>query len=287
MSEQSPTVEDTVDVAGIRARYRVSGPPGAMPVLLVHGIGRSLGDWSEQHRLLSARHRVYSLDLAGFGHSEPLAERHTLTSLADFTDRFLDVMGVGRVHLVGNSLGGAIAMQLAVGDPQRVASLVLVNSAGFGRTVTPAIRVMAIKPLGRVLLRPSARGARQLERSLFYDASFATEERVQEKVELAGRPHNARVFIEVAESLGTFRGVSPGWRRSLLERLREVNVPTYVMWGDRDLILPAQHLEAARSVMPQAQSHLFENTGHMPQIERAEEFAELVLAFWQPLERAE
>lgn len=274
----------TVTVRGRQVRYRLDGT--GTPVVLLHGIGRSLEDWAEQHELLRARHRVYSMDLAGSGGSEPLDEPYTLPALAHFVVEFLDAAKITEpAHIVGNSLGGAIAMQLAVDAPDRVASLVLANSAGFGREVSISLRLLAIRPLGRLLLRPSRYGARRIERSLFHDPTFVTPARVEHTFALAQRPHAARVLLETARALGTIRGVRPQWRKTLLRSLAELDIPTLILWGDRDLILPATHLNAARTHLPHAQVHLFPDTGHMPQIERAEAFSELLESFWDTASR--
>lgn len=279
-----PPATSDVTVGGRRARYRVDGAGG--PVVLLHGLGRSLEDWSEQHELLRDRFRVYSVDLPGFGWSEPLAEPYTLPALARFVEDFLDVVQPeGPAHLVGNSLGGAVAMQVAVQAPHRVASLVLVNSAGFGREVTLALRLLAIRPLGRLLLRPSRSGTRQVERSLFHDPAFATDARIEHTYRLAQRPDAARVLLETVRGLGTLRGVRPQWRERLLGAVAEHGIPTFVMWGASDRILPAAHLEAAAARLPHARTHLFDDTGHMPQIERAGAFSRLVSEFWATTSR--
>ncbi|MFI5486220.1 alpha/beta fold hydrolase [Micromonospora echinaurantiaca] len=275
-----------VTVDGRRVRHRVDGD--GPPVVLLHGIGRSLRDFTEQHELLADRYRVHSLDLPGYGGSLPMAEPYTLPALARFVGRYLDAVGVeAPAHLVGNSLGGAIAMRLAVAEPARVASLALVNSAGFGREVTMMLRLLALRPLGRLLLRPSRAAARRTERALFHDAAFATAERVAYALEVARQPYAARVLLETAHNLGTFRGVSPQWREELLTELARLDVPTLVVWGDRDLILPAAHLAAASTRLPHARTHLFTNCGHMPQIECAEEFSRLLVDFWTAAPAAE
>jgi pimeloyl-ACP methyl ester carboxylesterase len=268
-----------VEVADRRVRYRVTGE--GPPVLLLHGIARSLDDWTEQHELLEG-FRVYSVDLAGFGESDPLPGRATLPPYAEFVRGFLDAVGETRpVHVVGNSLGGAVAMLLALRYPERVRSLVLVNSAGFGKEVTIALRVLSLRPLGRLLLaRPSRQGARRMERAIFRDARFVTDERVERAFTLAGRPHGTKVMLDLCRSLGTFRGVRQPWRDAVLRALGRASVPTLVVWGSHDLILPALHLETAKASLPEARTHMFEDTGHMPQIERAEEFAELIQKFW-------
>ena len=270
-------------LGGRRVRHRADGDPGGPPVLLLHGITRSLDDWTEQHELLGDRYRLYSVDLPGFGGSDPLAGPHTLDAYAAFLESYLDAVGeTDPVHVVGNSLGGAVAMRLGVRAPHRVASLVLANSAGFGSEVTIALRALAVRGLGELLLlRPSLAAAWRVERSLYRDRAFVTDQRVAHTYALATRPHGARVTLEVGRSLGTFRGVRPEWRDELLTELTAAEqVPTFVMWGEDDLVLPSAQLAAARQRLPYARTHLFPRAGHMPQVERAEEFADLVHDFW-------
>lgn len=270
----------TVSVRGRQARYREQGE--GTPVVLVHGIGRSLEDWTEQFELLPSSYRLIAVDLAGYGESDPLREPYSLPTLARFVEDFLDAVGVAEpAHVVGNSLGGAVAMQLSVQAPQRVRSLVLVNSAGFGREVTLALRILAIRPLARLLLRkPNLKAIRRTERAIFHDPALVTDERVETAMRFAARPHGAAVLLDTAGALGGLRGVRPVWRRELMDEVSAQGVPTLLVWGDRDRILPHKHLDAARRHLPHAESHLFTDTGHMPQIERAEPFAELVASFW-------
>ncbi|MEV6815763.1 alpha/beta fold hydrolase [Micromonospora sp. NPDC051296] len=272
MSERHLTVD------GRRVRHRVDG--AGPPVVLLHGIGRTLRDFTEQHELLADRYRVHSVDLPGYGGSLPMAQPYALPALARFVGRYLDAAGVDEpAHLVGNSLGGAVAMRFAVAEPARVASLTLVASAGFGREVTMALRLLAVRPLGRVLLRPSRYTARRIEQALFHDPSFATAERIAYALTVARQPYAARVVLETARSLGTVRGVGP-WRDELLAELAGLDLPTLVVWGDHDLILPPAHLDAARALLPRARTHLFRDCGHLPQVECAEEFSELLADFW-------
>jgi pimeloyl-ACP methyl ester carboxylesterase len=268
-----------VDVRGSRIRYHATGPADGAPIVLLHGIGRSLEDWALQHPLLPADHRVLSLDLPGFGLSQRMPAVTTLDSLADGVWATLAALGVtGPVQLMGNSLGGAVAMRMTVDEPDRVGTLTLVNSAGFGRTVTAALRILALPAVGRPMLRKLAdpRIARRAERSIFFDGALVTPERVDLAVKIARQPDFAAVYLETARALGGIRGVAPRWRRDLLPRVAGLAKPTLLVWGERDLILPSLHLAAAREAFPHARSHMFPGTGHMPQIERPEEFAALV-----------
>jgi len=266
----------TVTVQGARIRYRESGDPAGPPVVLLHGIGRSLEDWDPQHERLADGHRVISVDLAGFGLSDPLPGRISLGSLAAGVRETLDALGEQRpAHLMGNSLGGAVAMELLAAGPERVASLTLVNSAGFGRQVTVALRLLTLPLLGRLMLaRVSPRTVRMVERSLFADRGFLTEQRLAQSLAVAAHPGLSPVYRQTAQVLGVRRR----WRADLLARVAAHPRPTLIVWGDRDLILPATQLAAARAAFPHARWHLFGKTGHMPQIERADQFADLARA---------
>lgn len=270
-----------VDVHGARIRACVTGDPDAPPVVLLHGIARSLEDWAPQHERLSDEYRVISVDLPGFGLSDPLPGRPSLDSLATGVEDTLAVLGVGRpVHLMGNSLGGAVAMRMICREPGLARTLTLVASAGFGREVTLALRILAIPGLGKRLMRRFDRRASvQVERSLFVDRALVTDERVEFGLRVAARPEYAAHFLTTAKSLGGWRGVHPRWRTELLSRVGELDPPTLVVWGEKDLILPAAHLSKARTALPHAEFHLFPRTGHMPQIERADEFAGLAKEF--------
>ena len=105
---------------------------------------------------------------------------------------------------------------------------------------------------------------------------MVTAERIEMAVLVAQQPDFAAVYLEIARALGGFRGIAPQWRSELLPRVAQHGKPTLLIWGDRDQILPAAHLAAARAAFPSAAWHLFPATGHMPQIERPDDFAQLV-----------
>nr|WP_081882270.1 alpha/beta fold hydrolase [Cryobacterium sp. MLB-32] len=192
-----------LDLAGITVRYRVTGC-GA-PVLALHGIGQSLDDWNEQHDRLAQQHTVYSLDLPGFGHSDRMPGAATLTRLASILPLFLDALGVTMpVAVIGNSLGGAVAMTFAVSHPERVAALVLANSAGFGQDVTLALRLLTVRRIGRLLLHPNLTSSTRTVRSLFYDPSLGTAERIRHSHALSRRRAHSRTVLDLAHDLGTF-----------------------------------------------------------------------------------
>ncbi|WP_253259319.1 alpha/beta fold hydrolase [Subtercola boreus] len=267
-----------VKVGGVRLRYRTTG--SGDPVLLLHGIGQSLEDWSEQHDRLSENHTVYSLDLPGFAYSERLTGTATLEGLASILPAFLDAVGLTEpLPVIGNSLGGAVAMTFAVAHPERVSSLVLADSAGFGAEVTLVLRLLAIKPLGALLMRPNPANSKRTVESVFYDKTLATDARIRHSFALARRRAHAQTTLDVAHDLGTLRGVRPEWRTRLLARVSRLDIPVLVLWGDHDHVLPFSQHSAATKALPHASAHVFERTGHMPQIERPDEFRDVVEQF--------
>lgn len=267
----------TVDGADLRYRMTGDGPD----VVLLHGIARSLEDWDEQHELLSTRFRVTSVDLPGFGESGPPTAPNTMETMARAVLGLMTALDIGRAHVVGNSMGGAVAMQVAALAPERVRTLVLASSAGFGRTVAPALRLLAIRPLGRWLLsRPTTKAIYNAERGLYVSRELVTPERLDRGMRFAKREHGAEVMLKTLGGMGNLWGVRARWRRRLLARMVELDIPTFVLWGQKDLILPFAHFEAVATALPHARLHVFPDTGHLPQVERADEFARLVQAFW-------
>ncbi|MCX6500502.1 MAG: alpha/beta fold hydrolase [Arthrobacter sp.] len=267
-----------VDVGGTRLRYRKTG--SGEPVLLLHGIGQSLDDWTEQHERLAARHTVYSVDLPGFAYSDRLSGRATLAKLAGVLPSFLDAIGVHEpLPVMGNSLGGAVAMKLAADHPDRVSALVLANSAGFGKEVALVLRLLAVRPLAALLMRPDAKASRRTVQSLFYDKALVTDARVGHAFALSQRATHRQTLLDMARDLGTISGVRAEWRTALIDTLADSGIPILVAWGDHDHILPFSHLEAAAAALPRAESYVFSKTGHMPQIERPDEFAAVVEEF--------
>ena len=265
-----------------RTRVRVDGDPDNPPILLLHGVGRSLEDWATQWERLAGTYYVITLDVPGFGFSSRPTESMTLASLARGVADTLDALGEQRpLHVIGNSLGGAVALQLLLLQPQRVASLVLVNSAAFGREVTMLLRMLTLPVIGRIATRRTTRAsARLLERAIFADRSLASRHRIEHAVAIGRQPDSGVVMREIARELATGRGVKQAWRAELSSAAAQHPRPTLIIWGDRDRVLPAHHLATAQRLMPHAKTHLFNGIGHMPQLECPDEFADLVLAFF-------
>jgi pimeloyl-ACP methyl ester carboxylesterase len=272
----------SIYVKGRRTRVLIEGDAHQTPILLLHGVGRSLEDWQPQFLpFRQAGYRVIAPDLPGSGFSERLPASTTLPGLAQGVLETLDVIGeTGCLHVMGHSMGGAVALQLLALDPNRVTTLNLVSSAGFGAELHPTLRLVATPVIGALVTRYTNRtSARMNERRIYVDPSFATKERINRALALARQPETGVVLHETARKLATVRGVRPEWRDELMFNVSKHPRPTLIVWGDRDRILPAKHVEAARRLLPHARVHLFQEVGHAPQVEAAERFAELTLDF--------
>ena len=157
----------------------------------------------------------------------------TLRALAQGVVETLDVLvGPRPLHVIGNSLGGAVALQLLEMQPHRVASLVLVNSAGFGREATLLLRMLTLPVIGRMATRRTTRaGARMLERAIFADRSLASRQRIEHAIAIGRQPDRGVVMHEIARELASGRGVKPGWRNELSRTATRQSRPTLIIWG--------------------------------------------------------
>lgn len=274
----TPTI---IDVAGRATRVRVAGDPTAPPLVLLHGVGRSLEDWSSVVVDLASDHRVISLDLPGFGFSDRRPEPATLTSFALGVLETLDQLGETRpVNLLGNSLGGAVALQILATAGARVASLALSDPAGFGAQAALILRLMTVPGLGQLMTARTTRiSATMSERAIHADPAVATPERIEHALAIGKRPDPGNVTREILSSLATIRGVRTEWRRELFAAIARHPRPTLVMWGAKDRVLPPKHLDAVPHLIPHAITHTFPEVGHMPQIERPSAYLDVVRDF--------
>jgi pimeloyl-ACP methyl ester carboxylesterase len=255
----------TITVEGLRTRVLVEDGPSALrePILLIHGVGGWAENWRPVMGALAATGRqVIALDLPGFGQSErPRRVRYFGPDEA-FYPRFviaaMDVLGIERAHIAGNSMGGAVAYMTAVTAPTRTRSLILVAPGGLGRDVAFFLR------------------------ACFYDAGRITPELYAE-----AERYGSSSFPEFVRALSAgvgIRGVRRSLRDAWVARASLYAGPALVVWGREDFVLPLRHLADVHATLPQAQVALIERCGHMPQAERPEEFLAATLPF---LERAE
>jgi pimeloyl-ACP methyl ester carboxylesterase len=265
-----------ITLHGHRVSYRSGGKREAPLLLFVHGITNSSASWETVLPLLTPHYRVIAPDLLGHGDSAKPRGDYSLGAAASLLRDLMLALGHERATIVGHSLGGGIAMQFTYQFPERVERLVLVGSGGLGREVTMLLRaatlpgsefilpllvaeplVTAGEVIGRVLGKVGLRIGRDIAEMAEGFASLRDTEARKAFV------HTARSVIDVGGQL-----VDATDRLYLAQAL-----PTLIVWGARDRIIPASHGLRAHALMPGSRMELFENAGHFPHQDEPVAFA--------------
>lgn len=240
------------------------GEGAATPLLLIHGFGGDLLSWQMNQAEWAADRPVIAIDLPGHGGSSKQIPQPDLPGLAGMVSAAMDALELPRAHLAGHSLGGAVALQLALDQPARVASVTLVCSASLG----PEINAEYIEGF---ITADKRRELKSVVEMLFADPSLVTREMVEDLLRykrLDGVAEALRGIADAAFAAG--RQV-----RVLRDRLGELRVPVLAVWGEQDRILPAAHADAVAA----GRRHVIPGAGHMVHIEKAGEVNRLVQAF--------
>ncbi len=269
-----------VQVGKVRARYWQAGDSGSAVVLL-HGIGCSVLEWRSNIADLARHHRVFALDLLGYGLTDkPQDVSYSLPNLAQFILDFMSTQGIERAHLAGNSLGGRLALECAQRSPARVTSMVLADPAGVGREAHINFRLATLPVIGNILTRPSRFGLKMLWNLAFHDTSFVSKEVVEDKSRFASLPGAQAAFLKTLRGFLQFGGFPADQVAALHAALPGINAPALVIWGRRDQLLPVKQADILKRLLPRVQVQIFDDCGHVPQVECAERFNREVLAFW-------
>ncbi|MFQ6059660.1 MAG: alpha/beta fold hydrolase [Anaerolineae bacterium] len=276
-------------VNGIKTRYWVCGD--GPPVVLIHGLGASVEFWERNMAALGERFRVYALDLVGFGRTDKPNLEPSLEMAVRHVIGFLDAQGVERASLVGNSMGGLIALVAAGRFPERVEKLVLVDSAGLGRRIHWGFRALSLPGIGALAMRfrPNVRSMRLVRRYMCHDPNTLSDEWLARRVEMLQAPEARRALFTTLRYGVNLWGVRPHLVREADESLAHVTAPTLVVWGREDRMLPLADAMAGWERIPGARLEVWEGCGHVPQLEKPDEFNRLVTSFLSesvtPLER--
>ena len=265
--------ERYVDVDRLPTRYLRAGTTGP-PLVLLHGVGDSALDWQWVMPTLAGTHRVYAPDLPGSGGSIKSDVDYSPAFFTQFLSAFLDALEVKHAAVIGHSLGGLVGLRLALSEPSRVSALGLVASAGLGREVTYALRSLALPGTGKLAVawgkRPPGAAQRALGRStlLFARPWRVPRKWLKEQYRLARLPG----FLEA--QLATVRAQVGlrGQREVLVDRLAQLDVPTRLVWGTGDRVLPYSQAKEAVSRLQEGSLELISDCGHSPHLEQPERF---------------
>jgi 4,5:9,10-diseco-3-hydroxy-5,9,17-trioxoandrosta-1(10),2-diene-4-oate hydrolase len=270
---------------GRPTRVRTSGTPGAPPLVLVHGNAVDGGDWQGVLPGLSRRFRVIAADLPGFGPWDVLPAAYSPDAMARFVGTVLDHFGLASATIVGHSFGGRAALDFALAAPGRVERLVLVDAAGLGPEIDLGSIVQTYPAMGEwaTLLSswPPVWPLRLMlqVRHLFADPGRAPSWWIADQARLAILPQTYWASLAAARAQ-----VGPAGQGVVhVDRLGELAMPTLVLWGEDDRVVPvAQAAEAARR-LPRGRAVVLPACGHIPHVEWPERFVAEVETFLRRL----
>jgi pimeloyl-ACP methyl ester carboxylesterase len=261
---QIPPPDEVTVVYGQKIHYVEAGQGPA--VILLHGLGAVKEIWGASMGPLSAKYHVYALDQIGFGLSDKPLLDYRIATFTDFVFGFMEVQHLSKATLVGNSLGGWIALDFALQHPEMVDKVVLVDAAGlpWQQQSGPAIN-----------LNPASFAAtRKMLEALFYDKKKMVTELFAQAVFISHMRNNDGYTID-----RTLQGFATENQFLNEAKLGSIHAPTLVVWGREDALIPLASGEKFRDHIPGAKMVVFDQCGHVPQIEKAPEFNRAVLDF--------
>ncbi|MPY83308.1 MAG: alpha/beta fold hydrolase [Actinophytocola sp.] len=284
---------------GVRLHIRRTdpelSPEGAGTAVYVHGLGGSSTNWTDLGALLAPWGRGLAVDLPGFGYSEPEPEfDYSLASHAGRLGRFIGGLDTGPVHLLGNSMGGAVAALLAASRPELVKTLTLISPAVPdlrplpSRLSDPRMALAYLPVVGRSVRRELAaitprQRAEQMIRLCFADPSAFPESRLAELAD----EHGARRELPWAMAAlnRSTADIVRVWlargSRSIWTALRNVTAPSLVVWGAKDRVVSARKARRTARTLPRGELLMLPRVGHVAQMEQPEAVARAVLELWQ------
>ena len=267
----------TIRIDDREATYVDCGEGPAL--VLIHGLGASWQSWLEQVPEFCQDHRVVAMDLPGFGCSDMPSEDISIEYYANWTFRLLDELGIESAAVVGNSMGGFIAAEMAIRRPERVQRLAVVSAAVFWQTYRRA------QPLVQLARMSDAIVARALTR---VTDDIATRPRLRAwALATAGfrYPHliSKELAHEMVRSARRTDGFLPGLEAiadfPLEEELPKISCPALIVWGAHDTLVPVKDAKRMEELIPDARRTVFERTGHVAMLERPERFNQLLREF--------
>ena len=256
-------VVQSVEVDGRAIRYVVHGE-GGEPVILVHGFGGDMSAWMFNQDALASERAVYTLDLPGHGSSSKDVGNGDLGVLRNAVSAVLEVSGADQVHLVGHSLGGAVAIGVALDAPARVATLSLIASAGLGAEINGEYISGFVAAKRRKEMKP-------LAEQLFADPSTVSRKLVEELL----RSKRIDGVDSALAAIATTQFEGDRQKVDLAAHASDLDVPVLLIWGREDHIIPCAHA----TKLPGAVVHVLDATGHMPMMEKAGEVNTLINSF--------
>lgn len=265
-----------VQVGEFNIHYYEGGPQGAETILMIHGFGADKDNWLRFSRLLTARYHVVALDLPGFGDSSKPEASYDVGTQVERLNAFAKAIGLHKLHLIGNSMGGHIAALYAARHPEEVLSVALLNNAGINAPQASELFKRLDRGDANPLLVRNADDFSNMLDLLFVEKPPLPGSLKQYLAERAMASHdfNQKIFNQLRE------------RYIPLEtELAKIQVPTLLLWGDQDQILDVSSIKVMQPLLKQPSVVIMQACGHLPMIERPEETAEHYQTFLDSVKR--
>jgi len=269
-----------LELHGDRVAYRDAGD-GAEALLLIHGMAGSSETWRAVIPQLSKNYRVVAPDLLGHGQSAKPRGDYSLGAFAVWLRDFLDELGISRATIVGQSLGGGVAMQFVYQHPDYCQRLILISSGGLGPDVGWTLRLLSAPGAELILPVIAPRPVLTVGNKLrtWFGAAGIQSPRGAELWNAYSSLSDAetrQAFLRTLRSVVDYRGQAV----SALNRLHmAAELPTMAIWGDQDRIIPVDHAYAAQAARPESRLEVLEGVGHFPHVERPSEVVDLIEDF--------
>jgi pimeloyl-ACP methyl ester carboxylesterase len=273
----TPPPDRYLRVNGINTRYWQVGDRGSA-IILLHGGNGSIEFWLYNITTLAQDRQVYAFDMVGAGKSDYPDASYSLAYQAEFLHGLMAALNLDTATLIGNSMGGGVALEFTRLYPDRVDRLVLVDSMGFGSEISLGIRLITLPAIVN-LLRPGRWMIPAMLKSNFYDSKNLPPEWIEFRYPIFAIPGRNQVILKLGQSNFNLAGVLPEVYQPILASLPQISQKTLIIWGDCDRIIPVKHAYIAAERLPNSQLHIFSNCGHHPYLEYPARFDRLVLEF--------
>lgn len=263
-------------------RYHEAGDPAAPPLVLLHGSGPGVSGWQNfrGNLPLFARHfRCLALEFPGFGVSDD-TDLHPMAAAMPSVGTFLDGLGLDRVRMIGNSMGGVIAHRFAIAQPDRISHLVTIG--GMGRNIFSPAPGEGLNLLTDFVEDPTRERLVAWLRSMVHDQALVTDELVEERWALAtgeetlasSKRMYGRGVLQAMAAAAERSAEPPSWAM-----LHKITAKTLITWGRDDRVSPVDMVLLPMRTIPDVEVHIFPNCGHWTMIEQKEAWESTVLAF--------
>ena len=277
-STMEPTVDHRyVQVEGVGYVHYVTAGQGP-PLVLLHGLSASYITWYQNISALSEGYTVYAPDLPGHGDTAKPDIAYNLETGETFVQGFLDAVGLDKVVLAGNSIGGLLTWVAARRRPERCLGLVLSAPVGIGRELAWPLKMMAIPVVGTLMLSLEKRSKDGFMKRLFSHPERVDPTVYQELQRARKLPGHFRATVRAMRNGATLTGVRP----SLVlfnDEDSSFPVPTLLTWGEGDRILPVEQAHRVARLAPGVEVHVWADCGHWPHMENADGFNRVTLDF--------